>query len=53
MKKIIAVLLALAAVLSLVACGGNNTTETETRPRAVLCAVDTGEFDMEYSILLD
>jgi GTP-binding protein HflX len=27
-----------------------NTAETETRPRAVLCAVDTGEFDMEYSM---
>ena len=27
-----------------------NTTETKTRPRAVLCAVDTGEFDMEYSM---
>ena len=27
-----------------------NTNETEKRPRAVLCAVDTGEFDMEYSM---
>lgn len=27
-----------------------DTTETEKRPRAVLCAVDTGEFDMEYSM---
>lgn len=27
-----------------------NITETEKRPRAVLCAVDMGEFDMEYSM---
>ena len=27
-----------------------NTTENEKRPRAVLCAVDTGEFDMDYSM---
>ncbi len=27
-----------------------NTNETEKRPRAVLCAVDTGEFDMAYSM---
>ncbi len=26
------------------------TTENEKRPRAVLCAVDTGEFDMDYSM---
>ena len=30
MKKIIAILLALAAVLSLAACGGNSSSETET-----------------------
>ncbi|MBE7023303.1 MAG: GTPase HflX [Ruminococcaceae bacterium] len=27
-----------------------NITETEKLPRAVLCAVDTGEFDMDYSM---
>jgi len=27
-----------------------NTTETEIRPRAVLCAVDTGEYDMDYAM---
>ena len=27
-----------------------NTTENQKRPRAVLCAVDTGEFDMDYSM---
>ncbi len=27
-----------------------NTEETLNRPRAVLCAVDTGEFDMNYSM---
>lgn len=27
-----------------------NTDENQTRPRVVLCAVDTGEFDMDYSM---
>lgn len=27
-----------------------NTDENQVRPRAVLCAVDTGDFDMDYSM---